>query len=106
LCGGAPSAVIPGGLPLKCPDPAYSYPKTCLLVYILACILVLNLVDLLDDLLVLGFSKTAFLAWAGMGCVYIDTCSTILPCKLITYNFKICLYPDRIRGGVCISVEL
>ena len=23
-----------------------------------------------------------------MGCVYIDTCSTILRCKLITYNFK------------------
>jgi hypothetical protein len=26
-----------------------------------------------------------------MGCVYIDTCSTILPGELITYNFKHCL---------------
>jgi hypothetical protein len=33
--------------------------------------------------------------WHGlldvMGCVYIDMCSKILLCKLVTYNFKICL---------------
>ena len=39
----------------------------------------------------LGFSKTAFFV---MGCVYIDTCSTILPGEVITYNFK------NITGGL------
>jgi hypothetical protein len=34
---------------------------------------------------VLGFSKTAFF---DMGCVYIDTCSTILLCIVNPYNFK------------------
>jgi hypothetical protein len=34
------------------------------------------------------FENCFFLAWAGMGCVYIDTCSTILPGELNTYNFK------------------
>jgi hypothetical protein len=35
----------------------------------------------------LGFSKTASFVF-DMGCVYIDTCSTILLRKLNTYNLK------------------
>ena len=41
LCGGAPRAVIPGGI-LKCRDPACTHPKTYLSTHAVMCVLVLS----------------------------------------------------------------